>query len=205
MTTIERAPAMYAIRKGARLPGGNRAAAVVGAELALIDRELGSISAAAVVARAEMPGTPLNQWDNQYHFFEWNEAAAAHAYREEQARQLIRSVVIRVESGDQHLSTRGFYPIRDGHESHVYRPVSAVINDRQLNRQIQDRFQNELLRIHEGYSAYLAFTDFAREFGIVFDAVDEVIEQMAENGHPRAKRARRNKRRRQSVTNGESV
>lgn len=194
---------MYAVSKGGRLPGGTAAAQIVGAELAAIDQQFGSISASDVVARAETPGTPLNAWDNEYHYFEWNEPKAAAAYREEQARQLIRAVVIKVESGEQTLSTRGFYPIRDGHDqTHIYRPVGAVINDRQLNRQIMDRFQNELLRINDSYRAYLAYSDFARAFGIVFEAVDTVIDHMAEEGHPRARRVKRDKQRRAKVTNG---
>ena len=115
---------------------------IVGSELKAIDDSEGEIPAAAIVQRAATPGTALNEWDNKYHYFEWNDTVAADEYRQEQARALIRAIEIRVTSGDQTLSTRGFYAVGDANGK-VYRPVERIVGT-ELNRQIIDRFQNRL-------------------------------------------------------------
>lgn len=183
----------YSIKEGGRLPGGKEAVQIVGSELEVIDQEFGDISAQAVVDRARTPGTALNAWDNKAHYFEWNDAAGAEKYREEQARQLIRTVKIVIETGDQKLSTRGFFAIQSDGHGKVYRPVGFVLTDPAAHRQVIDRFQNEILRIDSAYRAYLGYADFATRFAPVFDAVDRVIDDLANEGEPRAVARRRSR------------
>lgn len=63
---------------------------VVGEELDRIERERGALTAEVVVEEAADPSSPLHP------AFEWNDSAAAHRYRLEQARALMRSLIVRV-------------------------------------------------------------------------------------------------------------
>lgn len=194
--TSESAISKYSVKRGGRLPGGKSAAAIVGAELEVIDREDGEISARSVVERARTPGTALNAWDHVAHYFEWDDSVAAEEYREEQARQLIRAVRISIETGDETLSTRGFYAIAADNRK-VYRPVGFVTANPQAHLEVLTRFQNEILRLDAAYRAYLSYADFSVRFGGVFDAVDKVIDDLAAEGEPRARQRQRERYRRQ--------
>lgn len=186
---------IYAVTPGARLRGGKAAAEIVGRELESIDRERGQISADSVIDRARTPGTALNAWDHAAHYFEWDDTVAAEEHRREQARQLIRAVTIRVESGDQRLATRGFRVINSLDKG--YRPTQLVVADPSAHRAVIDRFQNDILRMDASYRAYLAYADFAQRAQPVFNAIDAVIDQLAEEGEPRAQARRSERYRRQ--------
>ena len=66
------------------------------------DDQDGILTAEAVVEAAKDPESPL------HHQFEWDDSAAAHAHRLNQARQLIRTVVIR----ENHQPARRYVNVR---------------------------------------------------------------------------------------------
>ena len=66
--------------------------------LAIEDGE-GRLTPAAVVAAAENPDSPLHPR------FEWDDSKAAHAFRLEQARRLIRGVQVVITTEDRVIST----------------------------------------------------------------------------------------------------
>ena len=78
-------PTVYQFREGSRFRGD---AATVAAELERIRAEQGTLKSEAIVAEAEAADAPLHP------FFEWDDAAAAHQLRLEQARRLVRAVVV---------------------------------------------------------------------------------------------------------------
>lgn len=170
---IERAPRMYVAARGSHI--NNTDAQVVGPELDLIATEEGGITPASVVARAATPGTALNEWDSEKHYFEWNDEKAADAFREGQARRLIKAVVIKVDTGTETLKTKAFYSVALDDRARRYQPISEISQDPTMVQQIRDRFHNELIRIDQSYKAYLAFVEFEREFGAVFEAIDAVL------------------------------
>jgi hypothetical protein len=131
------------------------------------------------------------------HYFQWDDKVAAEDYRLEQARQLIRAVRVSVETGDQSLSTRGFFAISVPNRK-VYKPAGFVVADPEAHIEVINRFQNEILRIDSAYRAYLAYADFQSRFGAVFDAVDRVIDTLAAEGEPRARARQRERYRRHS-------
>ena len=77
-------PTVYQFREGSRFRGD---AAVVAAELERIRAEDG-LKSEAIVTAAEPDASPLHP------YFEWDDAAAAHQLRLEQARRLVRAVVV---------------------------------------------------------------------------------------------------------------
>jgi hypothetical protein len=172
---VERAPRQYVALRGAHI--NNSDAQIVGPELDAIAAELGGIKPSDVINRAATPGTALNRWDTDKGYFEWDDESAADAFREGQARRLIRSVVIKVDTGSETLRTRAFYSIQTDSRARHYQSISEVAQDPEMVRQIRDRFQNELIRIDQSYRAYLSFVEFERDFGGVFAAIEEVVPQ----------------------------
>jgi hypothetical protein len=67
--------------------------------LAQVETRAGTITPDAVVHAAEVPTNPLHG------YFEWDDSKAGHAYRVDQARNLIRSVKVQVTVEDRVLST----------------------------------------------------------------------------------------------------
>ena len=63
-------------------------AALVGAQIQALYERDGGVTPAALVDEARPPAAPLHQ------AFEWDNGAAAEQYRQVQARQLVRSVVL---------------------------------------------------------------------------------------------------------------
>ena len=60
--------------------------------LALCEKAQGNLTADAVVAEAANKRSPI------HHLFEWDDSKAAHAYRIDQARMLLRGIQVRFET-----------------------------------------------------------------------------------------------------------
>lgn len=72
-------------------------------ELVRIEREHGKLTPALIVDEARLESSPLHDW------FEWDDDAAAEAFREAQARRLVRFVYVRdVDDGTR---TPAFYHV----------------------------------------------------------------------------------------------
>jgi len=94
-----------------------------------IEDEGGRIAPADVVAAARAPESPLHG------FFEWDDSEAAHRYRLDQARSLIRRVVVEVVVRDVSITVPAY--IRDPEaEAHAagYRQTQAVRRDADVAR-----------------------------------------------------------------------
>jgi hypothetical protein len=169
---VERAPKMYAASKGAHI--SNASAQVVGPELDRLASTFPSgLTPAAVLDRASTRGTPLYEWDQDTGYFEWDDVAAAEAHREEQARLLIRSVVIKVQSGSGAIRTRAFHVIAEN-DKRSYRSIDEIVTNDDYIDQIKRRFQNELIRLDKTYRAYLSYVEFSQQYAPVFEAIAEV-------------------------------
>lgn len=120
---------IYQFAPGARLFGD---AQKVGEALTSIHESRGLLTAPDVVEEAR-PG------DSVLHpYFEWDDEAAAEAYREDQARHLIRSVhVIKDAAVAGHVEpvcVRAFIQVQtEGASS--YEPLAIVVTDRSLRNQ----------------------------------------------------------------------
>lgn len=89
--------------------------ATVVAELTVIYERDGELTAENVLAAASKVGSRLNR------YFEWDDTAAAHLYRLDQARHLIRRVTIELMGSEVrafvHVPSAGTYaPVRDAME-----------------------------------------------------------------------------------------
>lgn len=81
-----------------------------------------------------MARSPL-EWDSALHsLFEWDDSKAAHEYRLEQARHIIRAQVIFNEIAQDKIRIYVSLPEDRGVDS--YRPVVAVLSETQKRQQL---------------------------------------------------------------------
>lgn len=103
----------YKFRSGSRFHGDADAVVV---ELERIRSEVGALQPEVVLASAEDEASALHQ------HFDWDDAHAAHEYRLETARRLIRAVVTSVGKGEEPVS-KYVYTERD------YVPLATIAAD----------------------------------------------------------------------------
>lgn len=116
----------YEFKSGFQVHGTD--AQTVGEELAALSASQGGLTPARLVDRSRDLRAPLHGC------FEWDDIKGAALYREEQARYLMRSVVVARIDGDDHeraVTARG--PVRAFvrvPDTNGYEPIQVVIHDR---------------------------------------------------------------------------
>lgn len=98
--------------------------------------------------------------------FEWDDAVAAEAYREDQARYIIRSLCIKSEKADQ-TPVRAFFTIA----SPEYEPVFVIIKDEDKRTALLAQAIKELQAFQQKY-------DSLRELQTVFAAIETLAAGM---------------------------
>lgn len=150
----------YRFKAGSRLP--KRRAGAVGRELDRLAKG-GTLTAVRVVNAARATRSPLHR------FFEWNNAKAAHEYRLEQARHLIRSIEVVYEDAPEVPPMR-VYVAFDTQEGPVdedgrYLAAHVVLNDTDARA----RWLRQALRELEQWRArYQQLAELVR----IFTAID---------------------------------
>lgn len=128
---------------------------------ALAAKNDGRVRPEDVVKAAESEDSPLHG------FFDWDDAHAAHAYRIDQARTLIRSVKVEIRADKKKISVVGYVrdPAADAAES-GYISINKVRSDEDAAR---DVLVDEFKRVR-------AALDRARKFALVFGLEDDIEE-----------------------------
>ncbi|MCH7719151.1 MAG: hypothetical protein IIB21_06740 [Chloroflexi bacterium] len=149
----------YAKGQGFRLTGK---AQVLGQEIERLRRRRGHLTAQLVVDAASDPASRLHGE------FEWDDTAAAAAYRLEQAGYLIRAIVIvrEPQNGDPRI-VRAFVYLQDDEAGPIYTSISVAMGDPAMREQVLRRAWQELEGWRRRYSEY-------DELAKVFSAIDEV-------------------------------
>jgi|GEM_PF-487175 len=142
---------------------------------AIFDRD-GAITPDAILTRATPDDAPL------HNLFEWSDSEAATAYREQQARYLLRTLVViyRKQDGTLAPPTRFTIKLRrdvddpaldaatdEALEPRVYLPVSKIMGEADLRRRYVRQAWRDLLALRERYRD-------VSELSRVFAAMDEV-------------------------------
>jgi len=125
-------------------------------------RHNGHLTPHAVVEDARSRKSPLNK------AFEWNEAKAAQGYRIEQAKYLLRSLVVMVK---QRQPTGPGRPLRafvsvpaDDEEPRSYRPTIDVLSDGRQRERILREAERDCRAWIERYRGLLAAADLSKLF-----------------------------------------
>lgn len=151
----------YGVKLGSQIPA--KKAQSYGEFLQeLADMHGGRLNAETVVEAAKSPKSPIHRE------FEWNDGAAAWAYREEQARHLIRSIVI---IRDSEPEVRAFHCVKfveDEMERSFYLPLNQVLTNRELLEQVLE----EALSYLEWFKKKF---ECLKELGKIHQAIDVVL------------------------------
>lgn len=155
--------ARFEFADGARFQSGEHAdAEVVGARIEELRKKLkGEITPQDVVDDARKAKSPLHS------FFEWDDSSAAEAYRLQQARGLIRSVVAIYTHPDRPATkARAYVHISESGTPH-YRELSHAMSQAGTRDMVLQTAWRELSGWRQRYRDL-------REFAEVFDATDHV-------------------------------
>lgn len=126
---------------------------------ALEERHQG-ITAELILDQATSKLSPLHDW------FEWNNKKAAHEYRLEQARVLVRSIAITVQYPDGDRQIRAFHIVKNGETS--YRSITKIQSEEIYRQQIIANAFKELEGWRKRYKDY-------NELKEAVDLVDKIL------------------------------
>ena len=143
---------------------GGLKAETVGTELERIEKSAGELTPELVLKRA----TPKNS--TLHPCFEWDNTKAAEGYRLEQARYLLRSVEVVVESDDSSGNTveiRAFHNVENDTGDSVYVSVAQARENPEYWQQIKDKALSEIRAWKQKYQSI-------KDFEVVFNAIDSV-------------------------------
>jgi hypothetical protein len=121
---------IYQFKNGSHLAGD---AQTIGERLGEIESASGGLTPEAVVRDARSAASVLHP------LFEWNDARAADQWRLEQARYLIRSVIVVVEPSEpaeDQRTIRAFVPISGTEENRTYVPTLRALSDPGMRKHI---------------------------------------------------------------------
>lgn len=157
----------FEFAEGARFqPGKHPDANIVGAHIEMLrERFKGELTPEDILEDAKHDNSPLHS------FFEWDDSAAAHQHRLQQARGLIRSVVaIYVRPDKPAVRQKAYVHIAQGETSH-YRETSHAMTVRSTRDIVLKTAWREFQAWRNRYK------DLA-EFAELFDAADEVEKRL---------------------------
>jgi hypothetical protein len=153
----------FEFAEGARFqPGALRDANAVGQHIELLRKQCkGELTPLDIVNDARNDNSPLHS------FFEWDEGAAAEAYRLSQARGLIRAVVAIYTSDDQPaVRQKAYVHINEPSAPH-YREAGHAMSQAKTRKLVLQRAWNELQAWRKRYKDL-------KEFADLFEVVDEM-------------------------------
>lgn len=154
----------YTWVNGAQVDG--IAAQVAGDELERIRvKSNGQMTPRAVVDESRPDDAPLHP------VFEWDDEVAAEAWREEQARYVIRSVAVVYEEAPQQEPQRAFVSV-SVEKRPSYTSTAAALSDADLRQQVLQRALSELASWRKRYAEL-------NELAKVFTAIDKIAAKAA--------------------------
>lgn len=151
---------------GARFQSGEHPeAAIVGAHLEMLREKFkGEITPEDILADAKNDNSPLHS------FFEWSDGVAAHQYRLQQARGLIRSVVAIYTHEDRPATRMRAYVHIPDKEPH-YREAGHAMSQKKTRELVLQRAWSEFQQWRKRYESLKEFSD-------LFEIADEVEQKM---------------------------
>lgn len=120
-------------------------------EMTAIYTEAGILTPAVVVDAARPDDHPLHSR------FEWEDAVAGEAYRQQQAHELIRSVrVVHTRADLPELSVRAFHSVRTD-DGFAYKPVDEIIADPLTLQMLLGDMRREWVQLRTRYEQFEEF------------------------------------------------
>ena len=136
--------------------GGLTAKRLVGEICEKLEKN-GGLTAKRLVDESRPEDAPLHKE------FEWDDATAAEAYREEQARYIIRSLIVQPEATKNEV-VRAFFPMA---EHKVFESLPVILSDAKKTDALLDMAMRELKAFELKYSTL-------SQLAPVFEAIEAI-------------------------------
>ncbi|RLG20654.1 hypothetical protein DRN72_04825 [Methanosarcinales archaeon] len=163
----------YKARPGSRIT--DKQAQIYGECLEKIAEEKGVITPPDVVEEAKSETSPLHD------YFEWDNEVAGEKYRLHQARNLINSIIVVVETPDETIEERAFFNVKIEKEAHeqaeeteikqAYVPVSVVVREKPYRDQILEQALREINYWKRKY-------ENLTELSVIFEAIETTTKKI---------------------------
>lgn len=152
-------------------------AAVAGTELERIRAQSGNerdVVAAAMIVAAKPESSPLHRE------FNWNDKAAAHEHRMDQARNLITALcyVVRREPDGEPVRTVAYVHVRSADNPSTYRTAADVLRDPEDSANSLKECISLLRGIHR---RFLFLAEFHPQVRLIFNAIKR-LEDLLDDG-----------------------
>jgi hypothetical protein len=135
---------------------------IVGEELISIQQRQGALTPAIVVEESRPENAPLHSE------FEWRDDIAAEEFRKEQARHMIRHVVVRKETtSGEPIVVRAFVSVTDDQAKQAFFRIEDAMSDPDKRNQVLQQALRDL-------NAWRRKYDDLTELSAIFAAIDEV-------------------------------
>lgn len=138
---------VYKFKSQARLNGLD--AQQCGERIEQLELKHGVITPVIVLQDAKKKGSPLHGG------FEWDDSEAAAKYRLDQARYILRQMVVITENQDEVTSIRAFVSVEvpgvDEEKESVYTTITHAMSDPELRQQVLLRAYRELQQWSDRY------------------------------------------------------
>lgn len=156
----------FAAREGSRLT--DKDAQIVGPELERIEHVRGCLKPAEIVEESRPEEAPLHR------FFEWDNSQAAQLYRQEQARTLIRSVVLITVGEQETAPTRAFVCVTQSKSETAFEGSAYISTVRAMR---DDDYRGQVLQnAYDELSAFRHRYKHLQELADVIAAIDTVVQ-----------------------------
>ena len=110
-----------------------------GKELERIRQKYGSLKAEDVVTESKSKDSPL------YSIFEWDNKKAADAWRVNQAKALIRNIVVNIEHKEMQCKVRAFVSVADGPQAKAsYVPINEASNNEYAKKYLMNCAKHDM-------------------------------------------------------------
>jgi len=141
---------------------------VVGPELRKLEEQNGGTLLPSTVVRAARP-----KKSKLHQCFEWSDKKAAEAFRQRQAREILRKIAVEYEEQEGEPKTiRAFVSIKSEDGGRYYCQTRRLRDDAELHANVMAQILQELLAIKAKYAIYKIETLQA-----IWDAIDEAVLQ----------------------------
>ena len=140
-------------------------AQVVGEELEKLEKANNGALLPPTIVRAARP-----KRSRLHECFEWDDRKAANTYREVQARELLRKIVVVYEEKtgkEEHI--RAFVRIQHDEESY-YCSTARIVEDEELQENVISQILDDLMAIKKKYGQFKS-----PMLNKIWDAVDEAV------------------------------
>lgn len=138
---------MFRVTPGSRIRKND--AKVLGETFERIKASGKPLTAETVLDEATNPRSPLHR------FFEWDDKHAAHMFRLEQARRLVRSIEVVLEDAKgKQVPMRAYYSVKDADGQRAYEPMEFVFETPDLADQVIDQAVSQLEAWKAKYARY---------------------------------------------------